>query len=77
MNKLASVLATVLVIGSASVALADDYTDQAADALRSYGPLVNQQTLTTRQVALPHHQVQVQNNASWMDRASQTFSGGY
>ncbi len=76
MNKLASVLAAVLVIGSASVALADDYTDQTADALRSYGPVVSQQALTTRPVALPRHPVQT-NDPSWMDRASQTFSGGY
>ncbi|MBV8836188.1 MAG: hypothetical protein JO000_06605 [Alphaproteobacteria bacterium] len=76
MNKLTSVLATVLVIGSASVALADDYTDQAADALRNFGPVASQQTLTTRPVALPRHKVQI-NDSSWMDRASQTFSGGY
>ena len=76
MTKLASVLAAVLVIGSASVALADDYTDQAADALRNYGPVVSQQTLTTRPVALPTHKAQ-NNDSSWMDRASQTFGGGY
>ena len=77
MKNLTSVLAAVLVIGSASVALADDYTDQAADAMRNYGPVASQQTLTTRPVALPRHQVQAPSNASWMDRASQTFSGGY
>lgn len=76
MNKLTSALAAVLVLGSASVALADDPAiDQAADALRSYGPAVSQSApLVTKNVALPHN---VQINGSWMDRASQTFSGGY
>jgi hypothetical protein len=76
MNKITSVLAAVLVIGSASVALADDYTDQAADALRSYGPLVNHQTMTTRPVGLPRYKV-LNSESSWMDHASQTFGGGY
>jgi hypothetical protein len=80
MNKLTSVLAAVLVIGSASVALADDpATDLTADALRNYGPVASQQVLTTRPVALPQHRnkVQVPNDSCWMDRASQTFGGGY
>lgn len=77
MTKLASVLAAVLVIGSTSLALADDPAiDQAADALRNYGPVVHQQTLTTRPVALPRHSVQ-NNESSWMERASQSFGGGY
>ena len=82
MNKIASVLAAVLVIGSASVALADDAgTDLTADAMRNYGPVATQQTLTTRPVALPRHQVQAPNVApnspSWMDRASQTTGDAY
>jgi hypothetical protein len=77
MNKLTSALAAVLVLGSASLALADDLaTDQAADAVRSYGPAVTHQgPLTSKNVALPRN-VQT-NSSSWMDRASQTFSGGY
>ena len=76
MNKLTSALAAFLVLGSASVALADDLaTDQAADAIRNYGPVASVQApLVTRQVA--HRTVQ-QNDTSWMDRASQSFSGGY
>ncbi len=78
MKKLTSVLAAVLVIGSASVALADDpATDLTADALRNYGPVATQQVLTTRPVALPHHNKVQNNEAAWMDRASQTFGGGY
>ena len=73
MQKLTSALVAVLVIGSASAALADDYTDQAADAIRNYGPVVHRQTLTTRPVALPRHNVR---NESWMERASQNFDGG-
>ena len=75
MNKLTSVLATILVIGSASVALADDpATDLTADALRNYGPVVSQQTLTTRPVALPRHKVA--NDQSWTDSAPQGSNGG-
>ena len=76
MKKLASVLAAVLVVGSASVALADDLsTDQAADAIRSYGPVVNQPApFASKNVALPHN---VRTGSSWMDRASQSFDGGY
>ena len=76
MNKLTSALTAVLILGSASVALADDPAiDQGADALRNYGPVVSQSApLVTKNVALPRN---VPTNASWMDRASQTFSGGY
>jgi len=73
MQKLTSALVAVLVISSASVALADGYTDQAADALRNYGPVVQQQTLATRPVALPRPNVR---NESWMERASQNIGGG-
>ena len=76
MNKLTSALAAILVIGSASVALADDLSiDQAADAVRAYGPVVNQTApIATKNVALPHN---VRTGSSWMDRASQSFEGGY
>ena len=35
-RKATMALAATLILGSASLALADDYTDQAADALRNY-----------------------------------------
>jgi len=84
-------LATVLVVGSASLALADDYTDQTADAMRSYGPaaqsrllaarpVAQARQLTTRSVALrPSHAVPRAPTAAaemWMDRASQNVDGG-
>jgi hypothetical protein len=76
MNKLTTALAAILVLGSASVALADDPAiDLGADALRSYGPLINQPApLVGRNVALSHN-VQVASD-SWMDRASKSYDGG-
>ena len=65
-------IAASLVLGSASLALADDYTDQAADALRAP---VQVQALSSRPVALQNgFAVKAPN---WIDRASQTESGGY
>ena len=56
MKKLTSVLAAVLVIGSASVALADiPLSDQVSDAIRNYGPVVSQQTLTSRPAVLQNY----------------------
>ncbi len=76
-SKTKIALAAALVLGSASLALADDYTDQAADAIRNDGPVVTQQ-FNTRQVALPHGATQASPKSdAWMDRASQTESGGY
>ena len=66
-------LAAVLVLGSASLALADGYTDIAADALRNDGPVV-QQPLETQHVALK--QTRHVKSDAWMERASQTESGG-
>ena len=73
MNTLKTILAASIVLGSASFAMADDYTDQAADAMRAYGQV---QVLTTKPVALQNKAVKapVQNA---MDHASQTESGGY
>ena len=62
MTKLTSALAAILVLGSASVALA---------APREYAPLVNQPTFSTQAVAL--HQTA---GDSWMDRASKSYDGG-
>ena len=77
-RKTTLALAATLVLGSASLALADDYTDYAADAMRSYGPVVSQPAqLNTRHVALPSNvRTQPQTDASWIDRASQSFDGG-
>ncbi len=77
-RKTTMALAATLVLGSASLALADNYEiDQAADAMRNYGPVVHQSApLTSRQVKLQGNgQTSTQNN-SWMDRASQNFDGG-
>jgi hypothetical protein len=75
MKKLTSALAAILVIGSASVALADDPAiDQAADAIRAYGPLVNHSApFATKNVALSYSG---RTGSSWMDRASQTSDAG-
>ena len=62
MNKLTSALAAVLVLGSASVALA---------APRTYA--TQPASFVTKSVALPYS---AQANESWMDRASQSFDGG-
>jgi hypothetical protein len=73
-SKTKIALAAALVLGSASLALADEYT---SDAMRNYGP-VAEQTLNTRQVALPHAAVKAPTAQSeqWMDRASQNVDGG-
>ena len=42
--------------------------------MRNYGPVVAQQTLTTRPVALPRHNAP--SDASSTDRTSQSFIGG-
>jgi len=70
MNKLTSALAAILVLGSASVALA---SAPAAD-LAGNGPLVNQpDAFVTKSVALPQN---VHLAANWMDRASKSYDGG-
>lgn len=71
MYSLKTALAALIVLGSASVVLADDHTDHAADAMRSYGPTVQKPAhLTTKNVSLPQA-------TQSMDFASQTFGGGY
>jgi hypothetical protein len=71
-SKTKIALAAVLVAGSATLALADDYTDIAADALRNNGPVAQQQ-FVSQHVALPKARA---NSDAWMERASQTESGG-
>jgi hypothetical protein len=83
-NSAKIAIAATLVLGSASLALADDYTDLAADAIHA-NPQIAQQVapreavttrpVTTRQVALPKSQGLI--SEQWMDRASQTVDGGY
>jgi hypothetical protein len=76
MKTLISALAAVLVIGSASIALADDPAiDLAADSIRSYGPVASQQSLKTRPVALPRHKNETDSSST--DRGSQDFFGGF
>ena len=72
-NTFKSALAAIFVLGTASVALADDYTDLVADGIHT--PFAQGQVLTTRPVALP--QARGIKSESWMDRASQSFDGGY
>jgi len=85
-DKIRITLTAALLAGSATMAMADGYTDQAADAMRGYGPVVRSNgpsvrqaapsaALTTRSVVLPTQPQQPPTN--WMDRASQTESGGY
>lgn len=71
----ASAIAATVLLGTASVALADGYEDQAADAIRNFGPVQAHQTLTTRQVGLS--KAPSAASEQWMDRASQSFGGGY
>jgi hypothetical protein len=70
LTKTKLALAATLIIGSASVALAEGVSFDEA-----YAPAaVQQQTLTTRPVALPRTQAPAAER--WMDRASQVFDGG-
>jgi hypothetical protein len=64
-------LAATLILGSATVALADEsgvLDNRDAQA-------VQQQTLTTRPVALPRTHAPAASQ-QWIDRASQVFDGG-
>ena len=72
-NTFKSALAAIVVLGSASVALADDYTDLVADGIHT--PVAQGAILTTKPVALSH--TRGAKSEGWMDRASQTFGGGY
>ena len=63
MNKLTSALAAILVLGSASVALA---------APRHHAVVNEPAAFATKNVALPNTPA----NEAWMDRASQSFDGG-
>jgi hypothetical protein len=68
-SKLA--LAATLILGSASVALAEGVSFD-----ETYAPAaVQQQTLKTRPVALPRTHAPAASE-QWMNRASQVFDGG-
>jgi hypothetical protein len=69
LTKTKLALVATLVLGSVTVASAEGVSFDA------YAPAaVQQQTLTTRPVALP--QTQAPAAERWMDRASQVFDGG-
>ena len=72
-NTFKAALAAIFVLGTASVALADDYTDLVADGI--HVPVAQGAILTTKPVALPHGRGV--KSESWMDRASRSFDGGY
>ncbi len=69
-SKLA--LAATLIFGSATVALADE-SGSLDNAYAQTAP--QQQTLTTRPVALPRTKAPVAHE-QYIDRASQVFDGG-
>jgi len=71
-KTISTLLATSIILGSATFAFADDYTDLAADGI--HAPV---QILTTKPVALPKSGKAVPAVHNWMDHASQTESGGY
>jgi hypothetical protein len=59
MRTLKSILAAALVIGTASMALADDGTDTRLDTSRTGSVAVQSQQFNTRNVALPYGQYRV------------------
>lgn len=71
LTKTKLALAATLIFGSATIASAEgvSFTEQYAPAA------VQQQTLTTRSVALPRTQAPVAQD-EWINRASQTVDGG-
>jgi hypothetical protein len=70
LTKTKLALAATLIVGSVTVASAEGVSFDA------YAPAaVQQQTLTTRPVALPHKQAPA-TSEQYIDRASQVFDGG-
>ena len=69
LTKTKLALAATLVLGSVTVASAEGVSFDA------YAPALQQQTLTTRQVALPHKQAPAASD-EYINRASQVFDGG-
>ena len=74
LTKTKLALAATLIFGSATVALAED--SSSSFAINTYAPAaVQQQTLTTRPVALPRTHAPAASE-QYIDRASQVFDGG-
>jgi len=74
LTKTKLALAATLVLGSASLALAED--GSSSFYVDTYAPAaLQQQTLTTRPVVLPRTQAPVIHE-QYIDRASQVFDGG-
>jgi hypothetical protein len=74
LTKTKLALAATLILGSASVALAED--GSSSFDINTYAPAaLQQQTLTTRPVALPHTKAPVASE-QYLDRASKVFDGG-
>jgi len=74
LTKTKLALAATLILGSATVALAED--SSSSFAINTYAPAaLQQQTLTTRPVALPRAQAPVVHE-QYIDRASQVLDGG-
>lgn len=75
LTKTKLALAATLILGSASVALAED--GSSSFYIDTYAPAaLQQQTLTTRPVVLPQSRAVSPAAERWMDRASQVFDGG-
>ena len=71
LTKTRLALAATLIFGSASMALAEGVSFD-----ETYAPAaVQQQTLTTRPVALPRTQAPIASD-EYINRASQVFDGG-
>ncbi len=74
LTKTRLALAATLILGSASATLAED--GSSSFAINTYAPAaLQQQTLTTRPVALPRTQAPVASEP-YMDRASKVLDGG-
>jgi hypothetical protein len=74
LTKTRLALAATLILGSASVALAED--GSSSFYVDTYAPAALQaQTLTTRPVALSRHQAPAASD-QYIDRASQVVDGG-
>jgi hypothetical protein len=74
-----SALAAAIVLGSASVALADDYTDQVADGIHApvaQSQVLTNQSLTTKPVSMQKAPAKAAN-PFWSEQNFQTSGGGY
>ena len=71
-KTLKTALAAIAVIGTASVALADDYTDPMADGIHIHMPAVAGPSVAGQPVALLY----ATGSDGWMDQASRSYDGG-